>query len=457
MVKLKNKLLLIFLTVFISFSMLYPASAKINYTKETINDVVAVELTIPAKYNITLYNPSIYEDTFEFITLIDTKLSPKQVVVQPKSYSSIDVTVLPNYRVKYDFYYEYFIRNSASDSIKDNMYVEIRPLSEILEISIPAEIGRNDASFPVKIKNKQNINLGEVRVFVESKPVASSSTISIPENSEKIADIPLADTRIKVTEAGTNDFKIILQLNNEYNYTVTRAVKLKEYSEIMEESKTSFQFFGYKKTITRKNNGNIPQVVAINYKYAHFLERAFTTFSIDPTEKTAEKATWQKQLGVGESYVIVSETNYTIPIIIIALIIIAIVAYVIIRRHKVLVSKKAIRVRTKGGEFAVKIILLLKNVSGHEVSNLNLVDRLPLTTQLYEKFGSVRPDQVDKHRLVWKFPALLPGEEIVTSYIIYSKIDMVGTIELPKASLTFNDLKGKGHTSSSNKLLVHAG
>jgi len=101
------------------------------------------------------------------------------------------------------------------------------------------------------------------------------------------------------------------------------------------------------------------------------------------------------------------------------------------------VHKKAIPIRTKGGEFASKIIILLKNVSTKEITNLNLMDRLPLTTQLYEKFGSIKPDKTGKHVIEWNFPALLPGEEIVVSYVLYSKIQMVGAINLPTASLSF--------------------
>ncbi len=433
------------------------ANAKIVMTKEAVNDVVAVELTIPAEYRITVENPNPTADTIEFLVLTDNTILPKQIPAPAKQSVTALVTFLPSYRVKYDFYYEYYIRNSRAESLKDYLFVKIRPLSEILTITVPEVIGRNDESFPVTIKNKQNINLGDVQVFIKSDPVTSETGILVPANSEQIANVPLTNTRIKVTEAGDYDFTIILQLNNEYNYTIQRSIKLKEYAEIVEETKSSFQFFGYKKTITRRNNGNINQLINVDYAYANFLERTFTTFDIEPTDKTSEKATWQKQLAPGETFIIVSDTNYTVPIVIIALIIIAIVAYVIVKRHMVIVSKKAIRIRTKGGEFAVKIVLLLKNVSGHEVSNLTLVDALPLTTQIYEKFGTVKPDQQDKHRLVWKFPALLPGEEILTSYIIYSKIEMVGTIELPKAKLTFNDIKGKRHISDSNKLLVRAG
>jgi len=452
----KKELLFLSLAL-ISMLILTSVNAEILMTKEAINDVVAVELTIPAKYRITIENPSTTPDTIEFLVLTDNTILPKQVPVPPKQNITALVTFLPTARVRYDFFYEYFIRNARGQSLTDYLFIKIRPLSEILEVGIPDVIGRNDDTFPIIINNKQNIDFDDVQVFVESTPVISEVEANVPAISKITAEVPLANTRLKVTEAGNYEFKAILQLNNEYNYTIKKTVQLKEYSEIDEENKSSFQFFGYKKTLIRRNNGNIKQVINVDYKYANFLEKTFTNFDVTPLDNTAEKATWQKQLSPGENLTIIADTNYTVPIVIVILIVIAVVAYVIVRRHMVIVSKKAIKIKTKGGEFAVKIVVLLKNVSGHEVNNLTLTDSLPLTTQIYEKFGTVKPDQQDKHRLVWKFPALLPGEEILTSYIIYSKINMVGTIELPRASLSFNDMKGKKHVSDSNKLLVRAG
>ena len=331
------------------------------------------------------------------------------------------------------------------------------PISQILSLSLPDKIGRNDAYLPVQIINKENIDLGDVVVFVESAPITTSTTVAVPANSNITAEVPLGTTQIKVTEAGTYPIKVKLLLNNEYNYTYEKSSQLQEYSEILEETKIDRNFFGYVKTITRKNNGNIKQLVSLDYKYANFMEKSFTSFNIEPNTIETSKATWQKQLAPGETFTVVADTNYTIPIVIVIIIVIAVIAYIMFKRRKVIVSKKALRIRTKGGEFAVKIVVLLKNISNREVSNLSLVDRLPLTTRLYEKFGSVRPDETDKHRLTWKFPSLLPGEEIVTSYIIYSKIDMIGTIELPSASLSFTGNKGKRFTTTSNKLLINAG
>lgn len=449
---------LLFLSMLIIGTFLFSIQAQaFTIDKKLVNDVVAIELTIPAKYNITIHNSG-PASSYEFIALVDATITPQFTEVIPTGGSeTVTMGFLPNYRVRYNIYYPFYIRNDAGDTIKENVSVRMLPLSQIVSIEIPKQIGRNDVNLPVKITNKQNIDLGNVVVYVESTPIIASATVDLPANSTVTVNVPLGSTQLKVTEAGSYPFTVKLFLNNEYNYSVEETSQLQEYAEIFEQTQIKRNFFGYVKTITRTNNGNIKQLITVDYKYANFIEKSFTSFNIEPSVRETGKSTWEKQLAPGETFVVIADTNYTIPIVIVVVIVIAVVAYIMFKRRKVIVSKKALRVKTKGGEFAVKIVVLLKNISNKEVSNLTLIDRLPPTTRLYEKFGSVRPDETDKFKLTWKFPSLLPGEEIVTSYIIYSKINMIGAIELPSASLSFTGDKGKRYTTNSNKLLVNAG
>ena len=59
-------------------------------------------------------------------------------------------------------------------------------------------------------------------------------------------------------------------------------------------------------------------------------------------------------------------------------------------------------------------------------------------TQLYEKFG-IRPDHIDHatRRLLWRIPKLNAGEERIYSYVIYSKVRVIGRFELPAAMASF--------------------
>jgi hypothetical protein len=63
------------------------------------------------------------------------------------------------------------------------------------------------------------------------------------------------------------------------------------------------------------------------------------------------------------------------------------------------------------------------------------VDKIPLIVNLYERYGAIAPDKVDtvNKRLEWNIDMLNAGEERIFSYIIYSRIGVVGRFELPSA------------------------
>jgi hypothetical protein len=70
---------------------------------------------------------------------------------------------------------------------------------------------------------------------------------------------------------------------------------------------------------------------------------------------------------------------------------------------------------------------------------------------LYEKFG-IRPDKIDAatKRLFWNIERLNSGEERVYSYIIYSKLNVVGRFELPSATAIYQR-EGKTEQVLSNR------
>ena len=85
------------------------------------------------------------------------------------------------------------------------------------------------------------------------------------------------------------------------------------------------------------------------------------------------------------------------------------------------------------------------------VQQIQLIDRLPGMTQLYERFG-IKPDKIDHatRRLIWHIAHLNAGEERIYSYIIYSKVNIVGRFELPAAAASFH-YAGKMEDIFSNR------
>jgi hypothetical protein len=119
--------------------------------------------------------------------------------------------------------------------------------------------------------------------------------------------------------------------------------------------------------------------------------------------------------------------------------------------------KRVSFVKAKGGEFALKVTLIAE--AKQFVEKVRIVDRLPPLVKMYERFGMEEPSKIDKVRktIEWDFDHLEAGEKRVMSYIIYSKVGILGRFALPSATAIFQkDNKIKDVSSNRAFFLAEA-
>ena len=118
-------------------------------------------------------------------------------------------------------------------------------------------------------------------------------------------------------------------------------------------------------------------------------------------------------------------------------------------RSNLSLRKKVTFVKAKGGEFALKVSVII-NARKH-VERVNVIDRLPFLAKLHERFGGEKPSKIDmkNRRLEWSFDRLEAGESRIVSYIIYSKVGVLGKFALPTATAVY-EREGEVHESESN-------
>jgi len=116
--------------------------------------------------------------------------------------------------------------------------------------------------------------------------------------------------------------------------------------------------------------------------------------------------------------------------------------------------KKVSFVRTKGGEFALKITVFAK--AKKYVERVSIIDRLPALTKIYKRFGGEQPTRIDEKnkRIEWVFEKLEENETRVLSYILYSKIGVVGKFALPPATAIYEKQGKIKETKSNNAYFV---
>lgn len=432
--------------------------SALQYTKEVINDVVASELKIPATYKMIIpvgYDRDMYYKVYSLVNIELLPLTPFLVRANETNHTEI-ISVLPLERAeqKGTFAYAFYTKVEGTSDVKeDSIVVKVLPLKNIIQTYIN-DLAKNDKSMIITVSVNENIELGNATLYVDSDIAKSSQNTVIPFKGKTNINIPVDSS--KPLLAGVHPIKLTFWLNKEYNYTTIVNATVTEFSSITSKQDYKRSFFGFTTILTKTNEGNTIKLATVELNKNRF-ERAFTSYNIAPTKEQDEnffvKQIWEKELNPGDSLVVEITTDYTIPIIILALLIISAIALIILRRPRVIVRKKAIKMKTTSGVFAVKVILFLKNIS-QEAKEVTLIDSIPGISTIYEKFGAAKPDKIEGNRLTWKFGTILPGEELVVSYVIYSKTKPFGTVTLPEAVVHYLNQRDKRRYSKSNSILV---
>ena len=159
---------------------------------------------------------------------------------------------------------------------------------------------------------------------------------------------------------------------------------------------------------------------------------------------------WLISNGCALSQLVLDLSNWFYPIIVILL---AIGLFILIKKSiekDLILRKKVSFVKTKGGQFALKINLRLK--AKRFIERINIIDKLPPLVKLYERYGAIPPSKIDleNRRLEYNIEKLNKDEERIFTYIIYSKIGVVGKFELPEAKAIY-EKQGKIKRTESNR------
>jgi hypothetical protein len=205
--------------------------------------------------------------------------------------------------------------------------------------------------------------------------------------------------------------------------------------------------------IINHNVGNVRKEVSIELE-RNILSSLFTSFNIEPSDSSfkglKKSYVWNKELLANEEFKLVVITNWFYPIILILLIFGVLFFSKRFVSNDIILKKNVSFVKTKGGQFALKVIVRVK--SKRFVERIKVIDKLPHLVKLYEKFGAISPSEIDlkNRRLEWNIESLNAGEERVFSYIIYSKVGVIGRFELPSARSIY-EKEGRVKEVNSNR------
>lgn len=437
--------------LFFSFLVLLQlVSASLEVTKTDKNNVVISELNNPVTFDLTFNNTERQE--VELFSFVGVTFNPSKFANLSVGTSTfpVEATLSKSISRRDDYYnIEYVVSSYKSGAEKKFMQVYVVKAKEVILFDA-LDFILGDEQIKIGVTNNLNTTLEDLNFKFSSIFFDESKSITLGPRETKLVNLNVNKEIISSINAGSYVFTVELTGDN-----VTADFKGNiDYKEKQDTflTKKNEGFLVRKVTITQTNKGNIPVDGLIEVKKDIF-SRLFTVNSIEPLsiERSALSATylWNKNLKPGESYSVTSTTNYTFPFILILLIVIIVLLVNMYTRTNLVVNKRVSFVKTRGGEFALKVRIHVK--AKKYVENIQLIDKLPGMTQLYEKFG-IAPDKIDKptRRMFWNVDRLNAGEERVYSYIIFSKVNIVGRFELPAASAMYTR-DGKSEQTFSNR------
>ena len=325
----------------------------------------------------------------------------------------------------------------------------------------PENINPQSKNINIEIKNRATYDFKDLKLRFSSVFFDNyASTIELTSLGSKTISIPLDNTKLKKQDAG--QYLMNAQIENQGIIAKKdNIIKFVEKANI--ETQTTNEGFIIKRTeIIKKNIGNVKERVTITVEKS-FLSYLFTTYKTKENIKPATSFegfnrvyAWEKELIPDDELSVVVTTNWFFPILILIFIIVAIILIKKYVERDFLFRKSVSFVRTKGGEFALRVTLRIRAKKYAE--RINITDKLPHLVNLYEKFGAVPPHKIDIHnrRLEWNIESMNKGEERIFSYIIYSsKIGVVGKFELPSAKAVYERDGNIKETTSNRSFFIN--
>jgi len=403
---------------------------------------------------LSLSITNVSQGTYNVYTLAEISMKPSAMFTISGGSLEKDFTISANENLDVEGYYTftYILNHRGVEKIENKFTVQLLNLEDVLEISSDS-IDPESGKVSFYIENKENVRLENISAQFSSILFDIEKTFSIGPYERIEIPVVVDVGKLQRTKAGVYIIEALFQTNRGEE-KIEGNLYLGEKKGITSTEDSSGLLIRTQ-TVTKVNVGNVVESVDIRLK-RNIFSRLFTSFNIEPT-LTERKGLvieymWIKErLDPTEVYIVKAKTNYIFPFFTIVFAILALLGLKRFTETKIEIKKSVHHIKTKNGEFALKITLSLK--AKKNIENVSIIDRVPAIVKIYKKFGLIKPDKIDatSRRIHWNIGDLAAGEERVFNYVVYSKVGVVGKFSLPEALAVF-EKNEKIHEVESNKV-----
>lgn len=427
-----------FLTLLIL--LILPSISAINLDIEKISseEVLIIGLNKPAVFNLRITNRG-ERDNFMFYSFFGSDIYPKGTVfIGQGQTEDVELGIYPREDLTYRGFmtFNYFIKSSTGEQ-KESLTVKIIDLEDALEVS-SEDIYPTSSSVKIYLKNLVNFNFGKIHVKFSSPFFEEEKDFVLDPKEREEFEILLNRENFKELKAGFYTLKAEITIDGK-KVNLEGIIKFQE-KDIITTTEKKFGFGITTNAIKKINEGNLISTSETLVK-KNIISRLFTGFNVQPdfVERKGFNVyySWVKEIKPGETLEIVIRTNWFFPLLAIFFIIAIVILVKKFTGTNLILRKRVSFVKAKGGEFALKVSIFV--TARRYVERVAIVDRLPPLVKLHERFGVEHPKRINEkeRKIEWSFEKLEAGESRVISYIIYSKIGVVGKFALPPATAIY--------------------
>lgn len=427
------------------------SALSLQVEKISSNEVMVEGLNKPVTFDLRITNNGANE-SIDFYSLVGFQIYPAgktQILSEETKDIKLEVYPVGEFDYLGNYKFPYYIRGKSGEMEGSLMFLRIK-FPQAFKVSTE-DISPDSKSTIVTITNTENFNFGNTKVTFSSPFYETEKSFTLGPKEKRNFTIDLNKEKYLGLEARFYTLTTEIAVDNQkakYETTINYIEK-----ELIKTTESSNGLIINTKTIQKINEGNIVGKSDVTLG-KNIITRLFTTFSPEPdiVERRGFNIyyTWNKEINPGERLDISVKTNYTFPLIIVLLIVAIVILVKLYTRSNLVLRKQVTFVRAKGGEFALKVSIFVNAKTF--IEKVNIIDRLPPLVKLYEKFGVERPSKFDSkmRRLEWAFPSLQAEETRVLSYIIYSKVGILGKFALP-STMGMYEKDGDLHETESNR------
>jgi len=433
-------------------------SASISVDKQILSDVVIKDANQSATFVLSIHNSGI-TDNFRIFSIAGMNINPSDwFEVKSGETKRVNVEVFPQESLASKSGKILFPFNvvSASETYEDKLLVDLQNLEGCFDVGTNS-VDPDSSTVEIYLYNIRNVEMNGVSVKLSSPFFSVEKSYDFKPFEKKIIPITVNREDYKKLSAGTYFVNADMTYKSA-SAKVQRQMNFLEKESISTEDK-SYGFIISDRVIRKTNDGNVAKDVGVSVE-GNIITRLFTFTSPSANSVTRDgffvTYSWVGTVNPGETFTVDIKTNWVFPLLLI--VIVLAIAFFVKRytQTDLIMNKRASFVHAKGGAFGLKVTV---NVTARNfIENVRVSDRLPPMTRIVENtFGGIMPHKVDEKsgRVEWIFNHLDSGEQRSFSYIIYSRVGVVGKYALPRAFAIFSK-GGEIHEAESNQVFYIA-